>query len=213
MTTGILIAGFDFGGAHADEFHDWYDLEHLPERRAVAGFSLCERWLGADDAVQSIATYDLTSIGVLDSAAYRAIAYQNLSPWSRRVTSMCRRLIRFEGELMTSDAVTVTAGAGGMLLNAMDVAPEGEDEFNAWYDQEHIPALAAVPGTIAARRFRAAAGRTSTHQYVAIYHLESPEVTRSAAWRDAVETPWTQQVRPYFQNRLRMLTGRYTRAE
>ena len=46
MGRGLLIAAFDFSTAHADEFHDWYDLEHLPERRAVAGFGACERWIG-----------------------------------------------------------------------------------------------------------------------------------------------------------------------
>ena len=34
LATGILIAAFDYSTAHADEFHDWYDLEHLPEREA-----------------------------------------------------------------------------------------------------------------------------------------------------------------------------------
>jgi hypothetical protein len=38
MGRGLLVAAFDFSTAHADEFHDWYDLEHIPERMAVAGF-------------------------------------------------------------------------------------------------------------------------------------------------------------------------------
>src|SRR5262245_49585058 len=36
MGRGLLVAAFDFSTAHADEFHDWYDLEHIPERMAVA---------------------------------------------------------------------------------------------------------------------------------------------------------------------------------
>jgi hypothetical protein len=46
MGRGLLVAAFDFSTAHADEFHDWYDLEHIPERMAVAGFGACERWIG-----------------------------------------------------------------------------------------------------------------------------------------------------------------------
>jgi hypothetical protein len=30
MPKGLLFASFDFFTAHADEFHDWYDLEHIP---------------------------------------------------------------------------------------------------------------------------------------------------------------------------------------
>jgi hypothetical protein len=45
MAKGLLIASFDFSTAYADEFHDWYDLEHVPEREAVFGFGACERWM------------------------------------------------------------------------------------------------------------------------------------------------------------------------
>ena len=194
MSSGLLIAGFDFAGAHSDEFHDWYDLEHLPERTRVPGFKSCTRWIGEENAYSSIATYELDSVGVLDSDAYRAIAYDNLSPWSKRVTSMCQRLVRFEGSQITPGDPSAPANAGALLLNAMNVAAEGEDEFNAWYDEEHIPALAGVPGTLAARRFRSADGRASTHKYIAMYHISSPEVSKSDAWREAVETPWTARV-------------------
>ena len=32
MPKGLLIGAFDFSTTHADEFHDWYDLEHIPEQ-------------------------------------------------------------------------------------------------------------------------------------------------------------------------------------
>ena len=35
----------------------------------------------------------------------------------------------------------------------MNVTAEGEADFNKWYDEEHLPALAAVPGVLAARRY------------------------------------------------------------
>ena len=38
MSRGLLLAVFDFSNAAGDEFHDWYDLEHIPERRSLAGF-------------------------------------------------------------------------------------------------------------------------------------------------------------------------------
>ena len=46
---------------------------------------------------------------------------------------------------------------------------------------------------------------------VAIYHLESPDVARSTAWRAAVDTPWTARVVPHFRDRIRILTHRYVR--
>jgi hypothetical protein len=211
MGRGLLVAAFDFSTAHTDEFNDWYDLEHLPERKAVPGFATCERWIGDEQPAVSVATYDLDSVDVLRSKPYAAIAYGNLSVWSKRVTAMCKRLLRFEGMQVAPGDAAAPAGAGALLLNAMNVAPEAEDDFNAWYDEEHLPALAAVPGTLAARRYRSTEANGGTHRYVAIYHLRSPDVPRSAAWKAAADTPWSARVRPHFRDRIRILTRRYVR--
>jgi hypothetical protein len=211
MAKGLLLAAFDFSGAHADEFHDWYDLEHIPERRAVPGFGVCERWIGAEQPAISVATYDLDSIDVLRSEVYASIAYGNLSVWSKRVTGMCKRLLRFEGTQLTPGALAAPDGAGGLLFNAMNVVPEAEADFNAWYDEEHLPALARVPGTLAARRYLSAGAGSGSQRYVAIYHLESPAVAVSAAWKRAVDTPWSERVRPHFRDRIRILAHRYVR--
>ena len=211
MAKGLLLAAFDFSGAHADEFHDWYDLEHIPERQAVAGFGACERWIGTEQPAISIATYDLDAIDVLRSGAYKSIAYGNLSVWSKRVTAMCKRLLRFEGAQLTPGGAAAPAGAGALLFNAMNVAAEAVADFNAWYDEEHLPALARVPGTLAARRYRSTEANGGSHRYVAIYHLESPAVTQSAAWKAAIDTPWSAKVRPHFRDRIRILARRYVR--
>jgi hypothetical protein len=211
MAKGLLIAAFDFSTAHADEFHDWYDLEHIPERRAIRGFGACERWISDEQPTIAVATYDLDSVEVLRSEAYAAVAYGNLSIWSKRVTAMCNRLLRFEGTQIKPGDTAAPQRAGGLLLNAMNVTPEAEDDFNAWYNEEHLPALAAVPGTLAARRYRSQEVDGGTHRYVAIYHLQSPDVVRSKSWMAAVDTPWSARVRPHFRDRIRILTRRYVR--
>jgi len=208
MAKGILLVALDYANAHDDEFHDWYDLEHIPERQRVPGFGTCERWLGNANPKHAVATYELDSLDILRSAPYEAIARDNLSPWSKRVTAMTKRLLRFEGEQITPGDHVAQAGCGGLLVNVMNVAPDHEAEFNAWYDQEHIPWLAAVPGTICARRYR---DTTGTHRYLALYHLESPAVTFTDAWKKAARTPWTDRMRPHISDHLRFLTKRHVR--
>jgi antibiotic biosynthesis monooxygenase (ABM) superfamily enzyme len=100
--------------------------------------------------------------------------------------------------------------APALLLNAMSVAPEHEHEFNEWYNTEHIPALAAVPGTLCARRYRGTGN--AAQRYVALYHLASPDVPNSAAWKTAANTPWTERMRPHFRDHLRIVSRRYTHA-
>jgi hypothetical protein len=89
----------------------------------------------------------------------------------------------------------------------MNIAPAVEAEFNEWYDKEHIPALAAVPGVLGARRFRG----TGNRRYVALYHLTRPDVVESADWKRARASDWTTRLTPHFQDHLRLVCRRYRR--
>jgi hypothetical protein len=80
------------------------------------------------------------------------------------------------------------------MLIGMNVAPEHTQEFNEWYNTEHIPALGSVPGTLCARRYRGTGG---AQRYVALYHLTSLEVLRSAEWKKAADTAWRIECRRY----------------
>src|SRR5467141_241624 len=207
MAKGTLIAAMNIGRAAEDEFHDWYDAEHLPERQRVPGFLLCQRWIGAQDRKVSVATYDLETVSVLKSPAYLAIGGENLSPWSKRVTARVERLLRFEGDQILPGDRVAPENAGGLLLVGMTPAPAVETAFNAWYDTEHVPALARVPGVLSARRFRTAGGNP---KYVALYHLASPGVVDSAEWKQASgSTPMPQRVRDQITNRLRLVCRNY----
>ena len=209
MAKGILIAAMDFSACPEDEFNDWYDTEHVPERLRVPGFHNAERWISAQDPKVSVATYDLESVGVLHSPGYLAIGRENSSPWTKRTQRFRKSLMRYEGEqLFPGDALAAT-GAAAILLIAMNVAPEHEAEFNEWYNSEHIPALGGVTGTLSARRYR---GTGSTQKYAALYHLASPDVVRSREWKEAADTPWTIKLRPHFRDHLRFECRRYERA-
>jgi hypothetical protein len=207
---GALVVMLDFTGIARDEFDDWYDTEHIPERQRVPGFLSAQRWLAADGSPLSFALYDLSALEVLKSAPYRAIAGENFSPWSKRIISSCKRVWRYEIEQLLPGAEVSPANAGGLLMFAMNVEAAVEDEFNRWYDTEHVPRLKAVPGVIAARRFQAVLGEQN---YLAIYHLRSPAVVESKEWREAVETPWTHSIRPHTTDRMRVVFSSYRRAE
>ncbi len=85
-----------------------------------------------------------------------------------------------------------------------DAAPEHEAELNAWYAEEHLPRLGAVPGVLSARRF-AAADASTTPRYLAAYRLAARAVFESPAWVEARETPWTLRARGFFRNARRTM--------
>lgn len=79
----------------------------------------------------------------------------------------------------------------------MDVAPEYETDLNAWYDKEHMPGLAACPGTVRARRFRNPDG---SPRYHSCYDLTRAETLTTPPWLAVRGTAWSGRVRPNFLN-------------
>ena len=93
----------------------------------------------------------------------------------------------------------------GLLMVWSDIDAEFEAEFNRWYDDEHLPGLASVPGTVRARRYR---NRDGSPRYHACYDLVEPGTLGSPRWLAVRATPWSARMRPAFRNTTRTLFRR-----
>lgn len=87
----------------------------------------------------------------------------------------------------------------------MDVVPEHEADLNAWYDEEHMPGLAACPGSVRARRFRNPDG---SPRYHSCYDLARTETFGSEPWLAVRHSAWSDRVRPHFRNTKRTMFKR-----
>jgi hypothetical protein len=87
----------------------------------------------------------------------------------------------------------------------MDVVPAHEEDLNAWYDKEHMPGLAACPGTVRARRFRNPEG---SPRYHSCYDLTRTETQGSPPWLAVRQTAWSDRIRPHFRNLKRTMFKR-----
>jgi hypothetical protein len=81
----MLMVLWEPPAALMEEFNAWYDTEHLPERAVIDGFRTARRYVSTGDGPPHMAAYDLTSLDVLETPAYQAVAGENFSPWSRRI--------------------------------------------------------------------------------------------------------------------------------
>ena len=81
----------------------------------------------------------------------------------------------------------------GLMIVWVDVPPETEDEFNRWYNEEHLAELLAVPGVLSAARYEAV---KSGPKHMAVYELESPAVIQTDAFQNRPRTEWGQKVSP-----------------
>jgi hypothetical protein len=80
---------------------------------------------------------------------------------------------------------------GGLLMVIIDVDPAAEDEFNRWYEEEHIPERLAYPGFRYARRFRSA---TVPHRYLALYDIDDAELVVSEAYMSQQSSEWSKSI-------------------
>jgi hypothetical protein len=85
MSKGLLLVTMEPPAALEDEFNDWYDTEHFPQRCALSGFETGSRWVCLEGWPRWLALYDLTSLAALDTPEYRAVSGPNSTPWSRRI--------------------------------------------------------------------------------------------------------------------------------
>jgi hypothetical protein len=140
---------------------------------------------------------------VLESAAYRRVQ-QHPTEWTRRCSPevIGTAFIRNVYAMIHPAALTPEAAASGMApalqIGRMDVPPEIDADFNAWYDTIHVPNYEKVPGVIRGRRYRAVVGSPA---YLTLYEFEHPGVSETAEWlaqRDI--SPVTHRIRPHMRH-------------
>jgi hypothetical protein len=105
----------------------------------------------------------------------------------------------------------LTKGAA-ILFSEMTPDPSWENEFNEWYDAEHIPLRMAVPGFLSAQRYRV----RGTRNYLAVYEMDSPAALRSSAYLSVKNNPSDRAKRMLggvtgFTRYIAEETGNYTR--
>ncbi|MEN5068415.1 hypothetical protein [Achromobacter aegrifaciens] len=108
---------------------------------------------------------------------------------------------------LTLDLAGASAGqdAPWHYIVETDVLPEADADLNAWYDQEHLPGLASVPGTVRAMRYEC---RDESPRYLACYDLHTRETFGSPPWLAVRASDWSGRVRPSFRNTRRTMFKR-----
>ncbi|MDB5602412.1 MAG: hypothetical protein JWN71_4456 [Xanthobacteraceae bacterium] len=84
-----------------------------------------------------------------------------------------------------------------------DIPLDIVDDYNAWYDEEHLPRLVGVPGVERARRY--VADGTLSPRYLTAYALSIKDAFESPEGLKARKTPWTERMRSLFQNTRRKM--------
>jgi len=73
------------------------------------------------------------------------------------------------------------------------VDPKDDEEFNAWYNTQHLPDLLALPGFLDAARYVATKGGP---RYLAVYEIESVDALQRPELKDRSIGPWERRMSP-----------------
>ena len=193
---GLLAVWTDIPAPVEADFNRWYDEEHLLERANVPGFLNARRYRSPQGSPRYLALYDLVDAEVLRSEAYRKVS-DNPTPWTQRLRPHFQNFVRNEYVLLLSLGTSPAQASPYVLTVRLGIGAEHEEEFNDWYNTDHLPALASVPGVVRARRYRATVG---SPRYLAVYELAHAEVHSSEAWRKAADSPWTLRMRRLYRD-------------
>lgn len=125
---GFLMAMMEPPSAIEDEFNDWYDTEHQPNRAAIPGFASARRFVCISGWPKYAAFYDLDEADVLETDTYRAATWEHFSPWSKRILAQVRGLYRASGDQIYP-GTALTGTMGRLTLIRFRSVPDSENSL------------------------------------------------------------------------------------
>ncbi len=198
------------------EFQTWYDTDHAPLRASVPGVLTTRRYKSLSaQKPEWLAVYELSSPAVLQCPEYIA-QWKNASKYEtellnryetldRRVYTLYSRKTRAdyaekqkEGEEAKKKRVFHTVGlqpkeGGGMT----------DEEFERWYEEEHIGLLSAVPGWLRSTRWKLQDVKganmkeidtANIPRFLAIHEWEDDSFLKTVEMKKATSTEWRTKV-------------------
>ncbi|KAI0068168.1 hypothetical protein BV25DRAFT_1818545 [Artomyces pyxidatus] len=230
----LLLALTEPGPAVTEaEFHDWCDNEHIPQRVKLPTISSWTRAEQIDGAKPSWAAYyDFDSVEATKTPPYSSLAdtrSEREKDILSRIEVMERRIYEeYTGypSLAPSALYNPAKSAPFVVIVSNGVNPGADEEFNRWYDEEHIPLLSKAPGWVRSRRFvlkeTQVLGREADKyqqvppKYMCVHEWASQERNGSEEYKHAMTTPWRMKVTELVTGRERRefkLYGQWTREE
>ena len=203
MDRGIWAIGYDLPEQTKPEYLEWFHHVHIPEKLSRPGY-------------QWAAHYELAGKGYLALfGGATTHTFLNPSPGQlllrqsaetkrymgmRHQSSACilAEEIRVDGPAASQRGPGLTTGPVIQMGNYNAASPAVEDDLGAWYAQERLPLLAALPGCMGARKMLATAGaykHAILHEFVSLEAREQHFAPHEAAAHDPAT--WMGRVRPH----------------
>ena len=166
--------------ASSTEFDTWYNTVHVPEVMDCPGFLTSVRYQEQNADGKFMAMYQLEGQDALETSHFsKARGWKEMQSVVKVSSSAVWRHI-----FTAPPGKGSQAGSEPSLLrfNRSSVQENHDDEFNSWYNHEHLGELLDCPGWVSASRYKAIRG---DYQYLATYELSGQQAFESSDYLKA----------------------------
>ncbi|KAG6888046.1 hypothetical protein C0995_010907 [Termitomyces sp. Mi166 len=207
---GLIFVTSEPGPVPEAEFNDWYDDEHIPPRLGVPGILSSTRYKAVDSLTPSwLALYDITSPDVAQSPEYKSLG-PNASRREKQIMSglgsINRRVYKLLISYIHPNTKLASLPSQYVFVVHMRVGTHGDEDFNRWYNEEHMVLLSRVPGWLCGKRYKLmesvsrgikiepSEDEEPYTDYLAIHELESHGFMGLPEFNAAIKTPWRERI-------------------
>lgn len=148
---GVVTIWHDLLPEAKDNFYEWHNREHMPERVGIPGFRRGRRYIALQGTPEYFNLYEADSPEVLSGQDY----LQRLNaptPWTREVVASFRNVVRGICRVLYSGGV----GQGAVMLTLrFDVPQDAQAGIVRLLRQQVLPAIVDLRGITGAHLCRA----------------------------------------------------------
>lgn len=197
-TAGLLLSQADCPPELEADFDRWYDEEHIPRRLALSEFTSARRYRAVTPGAQAhMVIYQMSDLAVLDSPAYDDVKRgSGNTPLTQKMLGSTQNFTRYIGRLWSDSSPELSQDATFeyAFVVTFPVPADRFDDFDDWYENDHLPILLSAPGWERCRRYRIEEGEPAGPTAIALHELSDPAALEGPERERARATPWRQRL-------------------
>ena len=160
-----------------------YDDACLLPRVRLPGVIAARRGAAVVGSAAGIVVYDVADVAGISAGPWEVP--EQLPAGATVQSTVYRQLLSTVEGYRPADTAVLHAAF-------FEAEPAHHDEFNDWYDTEHVPAIVAVDGYENCRRFVAV---EDSRKFLALYDVTTLQVAESETAAVATSSPWSDRIR------------------
>lgn len=142
---GAVVVWNDVAPEGCEQFYEWHDKEHIPERLAIPGFRRGRRYISAGHSPEWLTLYEAQDLGVVTSPEY----LQRLNSPTPQ-TAHTLQFFRNTSRAVCRVVLSVGSSSGGhVLAMRLDVPTAHSDDMCRFLGTKVFPGAMALTGIVA----------------------------------------------------------------